>query len=791
MKRFEDSFAIGEQNLNKDTSSVVDFAGKSFENKSEAPEREQREKVFTELENLGFIQKESGETIFDTERFKKEISKSFILANKELSSFFIKYGERKVAPTLCKLLSDYKVISTEDYAKGVVEPKDLLYLPKNAEDALDIEKIKESQFYLTLKDIVSNVSYDKLNYGDITDLDYREVLLPVLIYHPQYGDGKRDEKTGKLMVRKNETEYQKFSSEYLYRKHGALRDNVSGTGIDSGRRFLRKVTPHLLEKDLIRLADFQIKQGQGEETEINSRKIGRKGFVMFDNVRHTLGSRYENSSAHRLSDTLGAIVEEKDDKNREKKIVALFDVISKDEAEITTSQGYKSASIAQSNPKVFNWKEFKNKKEDETLEEYGERVEKMESFEYVLQSERYLRDELGINLEKFSPKEQLMIARMLNSVSILKKEKINSFIINHGDNGLKSFLSLEHGGQEMGEKILSIGEKLEKSQADMVFEKYAQLVEASSEVEAYITEQFGNENATEAREVAERLLVRGKKLLEIVTDSTQLSPESLQKVLNKIEAVRKDTEIFKATFKNMREKGIEVPFEKMKDTRINSFSGQELLADPKMILKMKEIITKNYGAYPKEFQEMILASFDKKTGDSNINFEIATYKDPKKKDNSDNGRELMTFLTMTTGSNGRLYFGSFNINNDIFQGAEIGRAFFEETMKNYGQGETPIDAHCNPEENISKTYIESGFTATDIVEISDVPSFSIAMDKSRHYSTKNIPQNELFTRIGEKSNNLVIRKKEPRDSFAELKNGFVLTRYFDQEGSTVVVFELA
>ncbi len=49
MKRFEDSFAIGEQNLNKDTSRVVDFAGESFENKSEAPEREQREKVFTEL----------------------------------------------------------------------------------------------------------------------------------------------------------------------------------------------------------------------------------------------------------------------------------------------------------------------------------------------------------------------------------------------------------------------------------------------------------------------------------------------------------------------------------------------------------------------------------------------------------------------------------------------------------------------------------------------------------------------------------------------------------------------
>ncbi len=695
-----------------------------------------------------------------------------------------------MAPTLCKLLSDYKVISTEDYAKGVVEPKDLLYLPKNAEDALDIEKIKESQFYLTLKDIVSNVSYDKLNYGDITDLDYREVLLPVLIYHPQYGDGERDEKTGKLMVRKNKTEYQKFSSEYLYRKHGALRDNVSGTGIYSGRRFLRKVTPHLLEKGLIKLNDFQMTMGRGEKTEINSKKIGRRGVAMFDNVRHTLGAKYENDIAYKLDDNLGAVIKESNNTTKQKKeIIALFNIISKENAQTSTSQGYKIAPIKQANPEAFDWQTFRNKKEDETLEQYKERVEKMESFEYVLQSEKYLRDELGINLEKFSPKEQLMIARMLNSVSILKKEKINSFIINHGDSGLKSFLSLEHGGQEMGEKILSIGEKLEKSQADMVFEKYAQLVEASSEVETYITEQFGNENKSQANEVAQDLLIRGKKLLEIVADSTQLSPESLQRVLNKIEAVRKDTETFKATFKNMRENGIEMPLEKMKDIRVNSFFGQELAASPGINEKMKEIIAKNYASYPKDFQNMLQTSFAKKIGDSSVNFEIATYKESGLQKGEKSERELMTFLTMQQMPNGRLYFGNFNINNDIFQGAEIGRAFFEEIMKKYGQGETPIDAHCNPEENISKTYIESGFTAANVIDVSGVASFSITMDKLRQYPSKNFSTDEIVAKIGEKSDNLVIRKKEPGDSFSELKNGFALTRYFDYEDSVIVVFE--
>jgi hypothetical protein len=280
------------------------------------------------------------------------------------------------------------------------------------------------------------------------------------------------------------------------------------------------------------------------------------------------------------------------------------------------------------------------------------------------------------------------------------------------------------------------------------------------------------------------------KVLEIVADSTQLSPESLQRVLNKIEAVRKDTETFKATFKNMRENGIEMPLEKMKDIRVNSFFGQELAASPGINEKMKEIIAKNYASYPKDFQNMLQTSFAKKIGDSSVNFEIATYKDPKKKDNSDNGRELMTFLTMQQMPNGRLYFGNFNINNDIFQGAEIGRAFFEEIMKKYGQGETPIDAHCNPEENISKTYIESGFTATDIIDVSGIASFSITMDKSKQYPSKNFSTDEIVDKLGEKSDNLVIRKKEPADSFSELKDGFILTRYFDQEGSTVVAFEL-
>jgi len=404
-----------------------------------------------------------------------------------------------------------------------------------------------------------------------------------------------------------------------------------------------------------------------------------------------------------------------------------------------------------------------------------------------------LHTEFGFEVKNISILEQNYFLQFIKSKTVLEIKEIKQFLNQSGDdedriNRVRSFLSLEHGGQEMGDKILTIGEKFDQETADMIFAKYAELADASDGVEKYIIQQFGNEAVADAREIAEKLLIRGKELLAIVADNADVSEKVLQKIIAKIETIRIDVETFKATFKNMRENGVEMPLEKMKDTRINTLTGKEIVTSQAMVGKMKADIAKNYASYPEEFQKMIQESFDKKVGDLNVNFEIATYKNSAVSQ-KESERELMAFLTIARQPDGRLYFGSFNANNDIFNGAEIGRALFEEVMKKYTEDKMSIDANCNPEENISKTYIESGFVATDIMDVSGVPSFAITMDKSKKYETQEISSDELANRIGEKTAQIIIRKKEQNDSFSELKEGFALTRYFDYKDGSIVVFE--
>lgn len=616
MKRNSDNFAAGigdgtnvldKNSKEGETAESLEILGRENKNSSleSIAENEKKEQVFQELEILGFIQKEGEKIIFDVDRFKNEFSKKFINANKKLKSFSVNFGDRKMAPTLHKLFSDYKIISRSDWEKGINEPKDLFYFPKNSNDALDIEKIKQSQFYLTLQDVIGNVAYRKIKYGSIEDIDYREVLLPVLIYHPQYGDGYRDDKTEVLMVKKKGGKYGKISSEYLRINHGNLRDG-DGLGIDSGRKFLRKVAPHLLEKDLIRLSDFQIKTEQGTKTENNHRKVGTRGTVMFNNVRHTLGTQYENALAYKISETMGVVVQEDGDK---KVVLATFDILSEEQAQTSSTQNYKIANIKQSNPVAFDEYSFKNKNKDETLEEYKERIETMESFEYVLQSEKYLRDELGITLEKFSPKEQAMIAKMLNSVSVLQKKKIDDFIIQYGDNGLKTFLSLKHGGNEMGNKIIKIGERLDTEKADMIFSKYVELSSVAEDVEKYINNQFSRNKHLDKVEITHKLLVTAKELLEKYADN--ISAENVDEFASQLNKINARVELTREIIGQLpRESVAQLDLTQLSDIeRHIDLKAQDLMKMPELMKKMEKIVENNFTKSDREaFSQYCLSS---------------------------------------------------------------------------------------------------------------------------------------------------------------------------------------
>jgi hypothetical protein len=387
---------------------------------------EAREKAFNKLKEIGIIQKApQGGLIYDVDGLKN-LDSGFI---ESLGSVYSsKYmGKRSTRRALDLLFEDEKVISREDYENSREKKfKNLFYSPKTKEEALDIEKIKDSKFYLTFNDVMSKINDNKFGYGNIPkeDLSFKEVLLPVLIYHPQYGAGYRDSETNKLMVKNEKGEYRVFSGQYLIDKFG-----VRGKkNLAISRDYLKNELPNLLENGILNSEDFRRQRFISEEVESYRafRKISRRGMVMFNKIRYTLGSDFDpkkgNFEACKISSDIGGVVKTSEDGKKE--IVATFKILEEEEAN-KTEKGYLTVGVKQADIRKYVKEDIYFRRPEESDEDYHKRIKDYEDFNLIIEVSDYISQETGINIANFNFKEQQMISALAKKTNYEKDPRIN------------------------------------------------------------------------------------------------------------------------------------------------------------------------------------------------------------------------------------------------------------------------------------------------------------------------------------------------------------------------------
>ncbi len=779
-------------------------------------EWEAGQRVFEELENLGILKREGEINTFDIEKLKKLFSKKSFRNNRELGSFKRNFGDNNTALSIYRLFKGVKGVSREDFLNDIKNEKNIFYFPETAQEALDVEQIKNSDFYLSLFDVIKNIPYDKLQYGAITDLNYREVILPVLVYHQNYGDGYRDPETGILYIKNKKGEYQKFSATLFIESFSALGSSKKKSdSFYSGRKFLREKIPQILEKGLIKLTDLRVQRGQGLETEIDSKKIGTKGQVMFSQVRHLLGTQYENDIAYKISDSEGVIVQVESD--GQKSIIATFNIINQDNAHITL-KGYLVAGIQQTQPTEFNKEIFYEKEDSETEEKYKQRMQNFEKFNRTLLTEQYLSLELGISLEKFSGREQNMIAKMIETVGILEKNKIERFIKNYRDNGLRTFLSLEQN-MEMGEKILLIGEKLKnKGKADLIFKQYAEIVDITENLREALGEylkgkgvdvsQISNEKINK---IAESILEKASGLLISVAEKLEKGGElSVEDVLLELENFNGSLLFTFAVFKELLG---EVDFEDLDGVTLDRVSvkryadlskeimaigrGRYKLSDVELIndenkkervreiYEMFEMYRDNYRGRDELLDELLGGFVEVLTGDEKTYLYLA------KKDG-----KIVSFNRFDRVSADEKYLGSFNALLSV-QGLAIAKSVFKKSITMESKGFRLV-ARVDPFSVSGSLCAEEGqFQVYKMIEnnTGDLTWFIERVkdeERNSYYEGKDLvgefeKQSDTVER-GEVANKFVLKitgdVKEQTEYLKELinKKGFKITRYiFDKK----------
>jgi len=446
--------------------------------------------------------------------------------------------------------------------------------------------------------------------------------------------------------------------------------------------------------------------------------------------------------------------------------------------------------------------------------------------------EKYHRQNIyqitGVNLAEMPLKEQNSFVNYLKFANNIKVERIKLFAKRFDIKGLRTFLSLEHGGKEMGDKILTLGEKLPEEVAEELFKKYSTFVDQANSLESFIKDNFAKDFTKDSEllnKIREYIFKKGEELISSVYSKSNNDDFNADQVLKDLDNIHVEKGLLLSIIKLLKSESNEFNIEdvlalELQTLRPGDFvMAEHLLSNSKLDSKMEkeekeildikkqmeQIYKENYSDMP-ELQQDLLLDFDnfikgeskyRYSAGSEIN--ILKYHD---KVVSFNRFELV-FLN-------KLNFKSFNVDKSI-QGSGIGQLMTKATLDEKAKDNTII-ADCLSSKPISSYYIENGFIARKFYSMHGQPCLSIARDDKfipKEFRTKTLSIDDILAEKNLPNGTIVKRSRTQEEcdfsfivpeNYSKVSNPlpnyvapekYVLTRYFFDKNSKewITVFE--
>ena len=284
-----------------------------------------------------------------------------------------------------------------------------------------------------------------------------------------------------------------------------------------------------------------------------------------------------------------------------------------------------------------------------------------------------IKEKTGVELSEIPLTEQRYFVDYLKFVDYDSVDYLKDFNKKYKKNGFQTFLSIEHGGKEMGNKILELGEKLPEEIARKVFAKFGEIIDSVDEVISIIGERFGKDtkDPTLFDSVRKTLLKKGSDLL--VEYSSMASKceggkecnEIGKEILEKLENSKHSAILLGSAFKSVLSEGISL--EQIKDVTLESTNDREKISEYKE--EMLKIFEANRATYPKELLKETMEEF-KEALNTPENKEFFILKDKE---------DILGFMRFDKLENGNLYAGSLNTRNEI-HGLAIGGALLKDLL---------------------------------------------------------------------------------------------------------------
>jgi hypothetical protein len=306
----------------------------------------------------------------------------------------------------------------------------------------------------------------------------------------------------------------------------------------------------------------------------------------------------------------------------------------------------------------------------------------------------------GVAFNNLNFREQGWFLLFHRQAEVEDKESLDKFVRLYGEPGLKSFLSLEFG-KDVGGKIIDIGKKFKYKEAQLIFAKIAEIVDA---VESDIAQLFeGNEVAFNVDEVRLQLL---RKAHQIIIDfSGELEKGEgveVDGLLKELQRQKTENKILAAALLVMKKNGVRVVPEMIKDFELQIKDyGEELgQRDRDEMYQMADV---NWDQN-RTLKPLVLEGLRQGLEDSKSQkFYIHRYKG-----------NVISFARFLPSGAGIKYFGSVNLEPEL-HGVGMGNALIEVAIEEEGR-DTILEAVTAPQLKVGTDYVEkTGFVIDGLI----------------------------------------------------------------------------
>lgn len=345
----------------------------------------------------------------------------------------------------------------------------------------------------------------------------------------------------------------------------------------------------------------------------------------------------------------------------------------------------------------------------------------------------YINNRFKISIENLLLKEQIYFLKFISrsDSSIVDKLEV-VFKKNNSQsnmNFLRSFLSMS-GDEGMGDKILTLGEKLPEEVAQKVFVKYGEIIDNVSKITEFAKTNFTKEIQTNPeliKKIEETLYIKGKQLLSQtyydINDKKEDKEEiNYEDIGNQLDRINADTITTFAIFKQAVKNGEKLPIESIEGSIFSKKEASVISREQRR--EMSDLYDKNYENHSdREFISEVKKYF-------NTAF-IPEVNQPKnhfylfEKDN-----KIRAFVRFEKKEDKSLYASALNV---------------DEASKNFGLGEAMMDEalSCEAKENILRAtclisnpsnmrYFEKGFISNHFKSVNETNQFDLVWDEKKN-----------------------------------------------------------